>query len=428
MTMNAATQRQLDALSDYFAQNRKKILAEWRAAANADPAQTTVSALSRTQFNDHIPQLLTVFEEELKQDGRPPPARERTEEIKHGLQRWQQGYQLTELMHEWSHLHGCLAQIIAEFGRQNPGIESVVYHSAYKKLRRLIGNGVIESTGQYARMQQEEAAGNVNSLTTALAELRSVEKIRGELFRQTVHDLRGNVQSASVAAEILRDEGMNPHERGQFATSIQDGLSAVSTMLEDLMQLARLEAGLEKRNVVALDASELIRAFCATVAPFAQGKGLSLTADGPKRLPVDGDPHKLRRILQNLVGNALKYTEAGGVMVSWGAAGRSWWLSVKDSGPGMAGASAPPIVEGMRAATESAQESAHAGNSPIVIPSSVLPEAKTSHRKRPTKGGEGVGLSIVKRLCELLDASIELETSASAGTTFKVRLPTHFNP
>lgn len=425
-TMSPESQKHLHGLSAYFAQNRERLLTEWRRAADSDSAQTTVSALSRSQFNNHIPQLLTIFEEELRDGDQSQLIRPPIEEIKHGLQRWQQGYQLPELMREWDHLHNCMADLIAEYARRHPGSDCECYHFAYAKLRRLVGSGVIESSGQYARLQQEAAAGNVNSLKTALAKLQSVENHRAELFRQTVHDLRTNVQSASMAAEILGADGLEPSERGGFASSIQEGLSAVSAMLEDLMQLARLEAGLEKRKIAPLDAGELILTFCATVMPLAQRKGLGLTVRGPDLLNVEGDAQKIRRILQNLVGNALKYTDAGGVTVSWGGAEKAWWFSVKDTGPGMNGSKGPPIVEGLQQATESARESAHARQP---MENALVTMAQTSDpKRRKHRGGEGVGLSIVKRLCELLDASIELETSPSTGTFFKVRLPIKYHP
>lgn len=416
-------QQQLARLSDFFRQNREKILAEWRKAAEADPVQTTVNALSRAQFNDHIPQLLEIFEDELKLNAPLGIVQLHDEEIKHGRQRWQQGYNLTELMHEWAHLHACMARVIGEFARAHPEVEGEVFHFAYANLLRYVGDGVIESTGQYARLAQAAAAANVKALKTALAQLQDIEARRADLFRQAVHDLRGNVQAAKLAAEILQAESIPPKDRAEFAASIEEGLAAVSVLLEELMQLARLEAGQEKRRFAALNAGELIRAFCTTLAPVAAAKKLSFVTEGPDDLAIEGDADKLRRILQNLIGNAVKYTDAGGVTISWGRESKTWWLSIKDTGPGFSETGGPSMAESLQEATQDARDIPGDADVKIESQDPVIPPRIPLRKRSTVKPGEGVGLSIVKRLCELLDARIELESSAEAGTTFVIHFP-----
>ena len=106
--MTESQRRQLYALSDYLASKREEILLAWQKAALADPAQKTAHSLTRGQFQDHIPQVLDAFERKLRT--RPDTmaalaaeVAEKKEEVKHGLHRWQLGYRLLELMHEWGH-------------------------------------------------------------------------------------------------------------------------------------------------------------------------------------------------------------------------------------------------------------------------------------------------------------------------------------
>jgi len=147
---------------------------------------------------------------------------------------------------------------------------------------------------------------------------------------------------------------------------------------------------------------------------------------GPAHLSVEGDAEKSRRLAKNLVGNALKYTSRGGVHVTWGEEKETWWLMVKDTGPGMLSGPGTPLVTGLQEATASAKESddraaARQGEASQVLPTprdSISAEALSPHQP-----GEGIGLSIVKRLCELLDASIEIASSAETGTTFRVVFP-----
>lgn len=433
--MAEKTFEQLAALSTHLAARREAILQAWRAAANADPAQTTVSSLTRAQFNDHIPQLLDAFERKLR--ARPGGDRaaaadeaQTQEDVKHGLQRWQQGYRLGELMHEWGHLHLCLFAEIEAFVVAHPGIEHATLAAAHRELIGLINGGVDESAGQYARLQQAEAAGHVRDLQQALAKLTALERHRVELIRQAVHDLRSNVQSVSTAAEVLREKDIAESERVEFAALVHQGVESVSAMLGELMTLARLEAGQEQREIAHFDAAKLLLDLCTTTQPVATAQQLFLKTEGPASLNVEGDAGKLRRLVQNLLFNALKYTEHGGVTVSWGEEKESWWVIVKDTGPGLMAGTGAPIAAGLKEATASARESDEkaaqtTGEASTVLP--LPPEGSVPARRHVQHGGEGIGLSIVKRLCELLDASLELASSAETGTTFRSVFPRRYN-
>jgi len=425
---------QLAALGSYLTARREAILQAWRAAAAADPAQVTVSFLTRVQFDDHIPQLLDAFERKLR--ARPGGAgaaaadQDKTkQDVKHGLERWQQGYQLGELMHEWGHLHLCLFEEISLYSRAHPEMDSATLTAAHRELISLINEGINESAGQYARLQQAEASGHVRDLQQTLSQLQEIERRRTELIRQAVHDLRGNVQSVSTAAEVLRDDDIAADERVKFASLIQQGVEAVSGMVGELMDLARLEAGQEKREVAAFDAAQLLRELCATTQPIADSRKLFLRTAGPTTLGIQGDASKVRRLIQNLLFNALKYTENGGVTLSWGEEKSSWWISVKDTGPGLLAGPGAPIVAHLTEATDVAREAARTAGPTTGEKSTVLPappggavRALPQHQET----GEGIGLSIVKRLCELLDASLELASSAEDGTTFRVVFPLHY--
>jgi signal transduction histidine kinase len=211
---------------------------------------------------------------------------------------------------------------------------------------------------------------------------------------------------------------------------LQRGVSTLHEMLNDLMSLARLEAGQEQLLVAPFDAAVLLSDFCTTSLPLAQERGLQLKTVGPASLPVEGDRAKIQRILQNLLLNALKYTRHGGVTVIWGEAESSdtsnWMFCVQDTGPGLDAGPGAPLARQLYEATQVAHEvdgsadedaaSDHIGNAPTVpAQSQTLPAHQLP--------GEGIGLSIVKRLCELLDASLELETSPGAGSTFRIILP-----
>jgi signal transduction histidine kinase len=432
--MSEKIHHQLSQIGEYLATRHDAILQAARRAADEDPEQTTVASLTRSQFADHIPSVLDGFSRKLKSlAGAPTDPQAETqrnqEEVKHGLHRWQQGYRLRELLHEWGHLHHCLFDELEAFAAAHPEIDRATVVEANRQLITLVNEAISESTGQYARLQQHEAAGHLRDLQRALSELKVWEKHRAELIHQAVHDLRGNVQSVSTVAEVLREADIPEVERVLFVDMLQQGAEAVSTMMGGLMDLARLEAGQEQREITPFDATMLVNEFCATNQPIAQKSGLYLKVEGPPSLSVDGDPAKIRRILQNLTLNALKYTKTGGVTVSLGEEGAaSWWLMIKDTGPGLLGGPASPLAGDLKEATLSARESdenAAAGESSHVLPSSAGSPVRNPARQQP---GEGIGLSIVKRLCELLDASLELASSAETGTTFRIIFPRRYPP
>jgi len=217
-------------------------------------------------------------------------------------------------------------------------------------------------------------------------------------------------------------------ERVTSAAFLQRAVQGLGSMLGELMDLARLEAGQESRQISGFDAGSLISDLCDINQSFAKDQSLFLKAKGPAQLPVEGDAEKVRRVAKNLLVNALKYTESGGVSVSWGEEKENWWLMVKDTGPGMLTEAGTSMADGLQEATASAKESdersaAIKGEaSHVLTPKDTATPTRTSQHQP----GEGVGLSIVKRLCELLDASLEIASSAEAGTTFRVVFPRRY--
>jgi signal transduction histidine kinase len=406
-------------------------LQAWRKAISDDPRQTTARALSRGQLNDHIPQLLDAFERKLRSQPGGAAARSadvttKREEIKHGLHRWQQGYRLSELMHEWGYIQICLFDELDNFARTHSEIEAETLMEASRQMITLVNEAVAESSVQFERMQQAEARARMGDLERALSSLHEIEQRRSDLIRDVVHDLNGNVLGVTMMAKLLGRTDVEEAARAEFSKLLYQGVESVTDMLEDLTELARLEAGRETREISEFDAAAVATELGETLGLFASERGLFLKLEGPDVLAVEGDPVRIRRLLQNLLLNALKYTGQGGVTLSWGVENDSWWLRVQDTGPGLVAGSGAPMVAGLKEATASARESgvkeaAQQGETSQVL--TPAPEGSNPTRIASAEPGEGIGLSIVKRLCELLDASLEMASSAEAGTTFRVVLP-----
>ena len=416
----------LTGLAEHLATRRKAILREWQRSVEQDPELTTSSSLSRAQFNDHIPQVLDAFERRLA--AQDPVEKEvafeeqKSSAAEHGLHRWQQGYYLRETIREWGHLHYSVLNELEDYGRARADLQAQVMPIARRALVRLCGEGVCESAASYERLQRTEASSRVRELQSALSQLQQLERQRAETWREAAHDLRGTVGVISNASTILALEAQRDPSRANTSRMLERSVDSLRVLLSDLIDLGRLEAGEEERRIAPFDAAARLRGYCETVRPLAAQRDLFLKAEGPQTLPVEGDAIKVQRIAQNLILNAIGVTRCGGVRVSWEArdapGARQWLLCVQDTGPGFQDKSAAaPLEDALRQATEEAHQAEASETTPAPMLRSLCATSPANAH------GEGIGLSIVKRLCELLDASLELETAPGAGTTFRVAFP-----
>ena len=434
----ASPSDELQDIAVYLAEHRGEILSAWKNAVEADPELRMAATTTRAQFIDHIPAVLDAFEARLASPDAAGRARARTAEresaAEHGLHRWQQGYDLPETMCEWGHLHLCILQALEEYHESNTDVSRAALRSARRELLQLCSDGVCASATRYTRLQQHEAATRVRELEAALAQLQQLEQDRAQAWREAAHDLRGRAHAIASASAIITREQVPEHQRARFSEVLRLGVSSLNKLLGDLMDQARLEAGHERRQIATFDVAALLREFCDATRPIAADKGLFLVANGDAPLLVDGDAQKIQRIVQNLVLNALKATERGGVKVTWEARGEErrpqWALCVQDTGPGFRHGAATPIARVLKLATEEGREVEQRSygmpdaNPPVdSAPTMASQTAPSAGRASP---GEGIGLSIVKRLCEMLDASLELESSPGEGTTFRMIFPRRY--
>jgi signal transduction histidine kinase len=397
------------------------LIADWRKAVAADPQLTASRALPRGQLEDHLPAWLDSLARVL---GAPPgepvaEAAEARDAEAHGVQRWQQGYDLHEVTREWACLQRCLVAWLERLVAARPELPPGVASDARLKLAEQVGEALCRSAEKYFRLERVTAAGNVRDLERALDDVRELERKRAELWQQAAHDLRGNLGVVSNVAQGLGFEGLAAERRRDFLALLRNNVTALSHLLDDVTGLARLQAGQEERRIATFDAAALLRTLADDVRETAEGRGLVLRTAGPDALGVEGDAIKVRRIAQNLVLNALKYTRSGGVTIAWEdhPAGdtRRWHFRVEDTGPGFHAGPGAPIADALNPTTPD--------------PTGAAPAPTDDDDARPVRQarGEGIGLAIVKRLCDLLDASVEFESHADVGTIVRVQLPRRYD-
>jgi signal transduction histidine kinase len=395
-----------------------------------------MTALSRCQFNDHIPQVLELFERRLtalrSDDKAVWAGDQKARAAEHGVHRWHHGYRLREVMREWGHLHLILVDELESYSAGHRNLKPGVMHAARRALSLLCSEGVSESAARYAEFQQVDAMGRVRDLEHAINQIKALERQRAQFWREAAHDLRGNLGVVRSATALLNGTSITDPVRSQFMAILDRNVESLNTLLTDLMTLARLEAGQERRRIAPFDAAAALGELCASLEPGAGERGLFLKTKGPETLPVEGDLMRTRRIAQNLVLNAIKYTERGGVKVEWNVVANGddeqWCLCVEDTGPGFEDGPVTPLARLLKQSTEESrvvEEEAEDAGDPTANPEPA-PTLASQSTHRPGNAGEGVGLSIVKRLCELLDATLELDTRPGQGSTFRVKFPRRY--
>lgn len=433
-----AVQNRLKLLSAHLRQRRETLLQLWRQTISSDPQLTTGTGLSRSAFEDHIPSILDDLEHRLQAEharhAMQVDLQQNQHAAEHGMQRWQQGFDIRETMREWGHLQTVILQELDRYAAEHRDLESVVMSTARDVITRLCMEGNCESASRFMQMQQTEAASRVRDLESSLNALQLLENERAELLREAAHDLRGSVSVIANTTAFLTNPQVPGPERDRFNDLLQHRIMAMSAMLTDLVELSRLEAGRDPLKVESFDAVERVREFCEVLRPAASARKLFVKYAGLSTLPVEGDPLKLQRIVQNLLVNALQATQHGGVTVRCltgeSKSSKSWILSVEDTGPGFTLQAAGELRHALKCATDEAHSAeadaaARKGEAAVGHPGRVAP-AGSGPGSAELPSGEGIGLSIVKRLCDVLGATVELETAPARGTTFRITFPLRY--
>ncbi|AUD06640.1 sensor histidine kinase [Spirosoma pollinicola] len=407
-------------LVDYLEMRRETILNKWRTRCLEDQTLNTKTSFSREEFNDQAPAMLNILNQRLRQEKEESSPFDLAGE--HGLHRWQRGYSLPELLAELEHLYWIVLDEVRTFQQVHSQFSMDSLGEAHRQVFKISVETSRGSVLYYDQLRQTNAAEQANTLQESLNTLQQLNQQQGKHLRDSSHDLRSSFGVLMGAASLLELPN-TAAEREQYVAMLNRNLVSIRAMLLQLTDYARIEAGQEKVDSEDFDAATLIREYVTLAQPLVQDRELVLQAEGPDKLPVRGDAVKVQRILQNLLYNALKYTQSGSVYVSWTQENETRWiLSVQDSGPGFA-PNSPTGLLAEQLKPLSQPSSTHQAGGPAEYPlqepptTEVLKEPFARHQKE----SEGLGLFIVKRLCELLRASMDIESTLGKGTLIRIR-------
>jgi signal transduction histidine kinase/HAMP domain-containing protein len=234
----------------------------------------------------------------------------------------------------------------------------------------------------------------------AAQELRALSELKSEFVSNVSHDLRTPLTSILGAADNLLDGIAGPigEKVRDYLRRIQENAKRLLSLIDDLLDLSRIEAGEERVVPARWPLQALVEETLDTVRPLAARAGVELHLEPSAELVLWADRDKLRRVLLNLLQNGIKFTAAGGaVSVSWSAKGDGFVdISVTDTGVGIAPEELERIFDRFHRAR---------------VPG------------RGTLPGSGLGLAISRKLVRLHGGELSVSSAPGRGSTFRIRLP-----
>jgi two-component system phosphate regulon sensor histidine kinase PhoR len=228
---------------------------------------------------------------------------------------------------------------------------------------------------------------------------KQLDRMKSDFVNMVAHELRSPLVSIRQMNSVLAEGLAGPlnEKQGEFVDKVQKKIDILLKLINDLLDVAKLEAGKYVRAQVPTDIGKIIEEMVAFMEPRAKAQGLTLTCVCENLKPIQADPKGIEEILNNLLSNAINYSPDGGqVTITARATSGYVEIKIKDTGIG--------------------------------IPQEELPKVfdkfyRVKHPKTRNVMGTGLGLSIVKGVVEAHRGSIDVESVSGQGTTFRILLP-----
>lgn len=271
-----------------------------------------------------------------------------------------------------------------------------------------VARGLDTGADEFIRkpVEFDELVARVRSLLRlkhSVDERDQIARQREDFVSRLTHDLRTPLVAADRMLTLLQQEAL-----GELTPAMQEAISTMIrsnqnllVMVNTLLEVYRYEAGRKRLTFSPVSLSELVEEVAGELSPLAIDKGLELgidhanQGDGRSGVSVMGDRLELRRVITNLIGNAIKFTDKGFVKVRLAEAPTPYptaILEVEDSGPGIPAEDQPNLFESFM---------------------------QGSHRR----GGSGLGLHLSRRIAEAHNGTIEVKSKVGEGSKFTVKIP-----
>jgi len=264
---------------------------------------------------------------------------------------------------------------------------------------------IVRRADRILKRQYSEILANQQALRREKLQAEAAERAKSEFLANMSHEIRTPMTAILGYAERLLEQGRTddaPLGEIEALETIHRNGEHLLEIINGVLDLSKIESGRLEPQLSPFSPTALVEEVVTLMRPRADEKGLTLEfeVDGSVPAAVESDPTRIRQVLINLIGNALKFTEAGIVRVTVGHHGQSanpmLQLTVSDTGIGMASAQTGEMFEAFTQADAAAT------------------------RKF---GGTGLGLAICDRLTSLMEGTIEVESQPGQGSVFRVNLP-----
>jgi signal transduction histidine kinase len=246
-------------------------------------------------------------------------------------------------------------------------------------------------------------AADVNRMSEELGrlyqQLELASKHKSQFLANMSHELRTPLNAILGYSELILDNiyGEPPEKMRGVLERVQSNGRHLLGLINSVLDLSKIEAGQVTLSINDYSLKQVVQSVVAAVESLATAKRLALKVELPAALPTGrGDEQRITQVLLNLVGNAIKFTEAGEVAIAASAENGAFTVAVRDTGPGIAAADQARIFEEFQQADNSATRG---------------------------KGGTGLGLAISKRIVEMHGGRIRIDSEPGRGSTFIITLP-----
>jgi signal transduction histidine kinase/ActR/RegA family two-component response regulator len=249
--------------------------------------------------------------------------------------------------------------------------------------------------GMFALLIGRRQYASVQELVRQRRETIAANQTKARFLAAASHDLRQPMQAMALLAQTLGSHSSDT-EVQRVSGQLLDGVAQMGLIVDELMTMSHIDAGQQHVQLRALPLSPLLQGLVALHEPQARAKGLQLQLESPPDLWVCSDEHHLRRVLDNLLTNAVRYTDYGEIVLRAQPEGTALSIQVQDSGIGIAAEELPRVFE----------EFYQVGNP-----------------GRAARHGHGLGLAIVRRLSDLLGLDLRVKSTLGQGSCFSLTLP-----
>jgi two-component system, sensor histidine kinase len=268
--------------------------------------------------------------------------------------------------------------------------------NAYSMFQTAIG---LETQVRVRTEELKSALNNLERLNEQLTVARDAaeraNRFKTRFFTAVGHDLLQPLHAARLSISSISEAEYGDVQTRRLVNQVDHALSTIEELLRTILDLSRLDAGVVKPSLQSVAVRELYRSLALDLEPIAGAKGLKLATVSPDVL-VRSDPLMLRRMMQNLLANAVQYTDRGRMLLSARRRGGDVRLDVWDTGPGIALGEQSKIFEEFE---------------------------RGAAAERSRGGGFGIGLAIISRMAETLGHRVELCSLEGRGTRFSVFAP-----